>query len=50
MNLVNPSKIMNAELRMSSKIFPNGVTGKKCTAFFTARGVDTPIEWGLGKI
>jgi len=35
---------------MKKRIFPNGVTGKKCTAFFTARGVITPIEWGLGKI
>jgi len=32
------------------RIFPNGVTGKKCRAFFPARGVKTPIGWGLGEI
>jgi len=30
-------------------LFPNGVTGKKCTAFFTARGAIIPTERGLGK-
>ncbi len=36
--------------KMNNEISLNGVTGKKCTAFFTARGVLTPIEWGLGEI
>lgn len=31
-------------------IFSNGVTGKKCRAFFPASGVLAPIERGLEKI
>ncbi len=30
-------------------IFPNGVTGKKCLAFFTARGANSPYWMGLGE-
>jgi hypothetical protein len=34
---------------VSIEIFPNGVTGKKCTAFFTARGASSPYWIGLGE-
>jgi len=32
--------------KINNEIFHNGVTGKKCIAFFPTRGVITPIEWG----
>jgi hypothetical protein len=34
---------------LEKMIFSNGVTGKKCTAFFTARGVNNPYWARLGE-
>jgi hypothetical protein len=33
----------------SKGIFPNGVTAKKCTAFFSTRGASSPYWMGLGE-